>query len=91
MPFTTAELAYLSSQALGRLATVGADGVVQVNPVGFRILADGAVVIGGYAMAKTRKFRNVADTAGRRWWSTTSGPATRGRCGGSRSGGRQRP
>lgn len=62
MPFTSAELAYLSSQTLGRLATVGADGVVQVNPVGFRVLADGAVVIGGYAMGRTRKFRNVAET-----------------------------
>jgi pyridoxamine 5'-phosphate oxidase family protein len=62
MPFTTAELGYLSSQPLGRLATVGADGVVQANPVGFRVSADGTIVIGGYSMANTRKFRNVAET-----------------------------
>ncbi|HEX6568145.1 MAG TPA: PPOX class F420-dependent oxidoreductase [Acidimicrobiales bacterium] len=62
MAFTRAELEYLRSQPLGRLATVGADGVVQVNPVGFRVTADGALVIGGRSMAATRKYRNVAET-----------------------------
>jgi pyridoxamine 5'-phosphate oxidase family protein len=62
MTFTDAELAYLRSQPLGRLATVDADGAPQVNPVGFRITTSGDVVIGGYAMGRTRKFRNVADT-----------------------------
>ena len=33
--FTDAELAYLSSQRLGRLATVDVDGAPQNNPVGF--------------------------------------------------------
>ena len=35
--FTAAELDYLSSQRLGRLATVGPDGALQNNPVGFHL------------------------------------------------------
>jgi pyridoxamine 5'-phosphate oxidase family protein len=62
MTFTPAELDYLRSQPLGRLATVDADGVPQVNPVGFRITSSGDVLIGGIAMAKTRKYHNVAAT-----------------------------
>ena len=62
MAFTPAELEYLSSQPLGRLATYGADGVVQVNPVAVFPQDDGSIVIGGYRMAGTRKFRNVAAT-----------------------------
>ena len=62
MTFTPAELDYLRSQPLGRLATVDADGSPQVNPVGFRVTSSGDVLIGGYAMAKTRKYRNVAAT-----------------------------
>jgi pyridoxamine 5'-phosphate oxidase family protein len=62
MAFTPAETEYLTTQRLGRLATVGADGVVQNNPVGFRIEDGGTIVIGGRAMAGTRKFRNVAAT-----------------------------
>lgn len=62
MAFTAAELEYLASQPLGRLATVGADGVVQANPVGFRVEDAGTIVIGGYRMGATRKFRNVAET-----------------------------
>ena len=42
--------------------TRGADGNPQVNPVGFRVTAAGDVVIGGRALARTRKFRNVAAT-----------------------------
>lgn len=60
MTFTPAELDYLRSQPLGRLATVDADGAPQVNPVGFRITSSGDVLIGGYAMVTTRKYRNVA-------------------------------
>ena len=62
MTFTPAEIEYLRSQPLGRLATVGADGVVQVNPVGFRVRADGTFVIGGRSLGTTRKYRNVAET-----------------------------
>lgn len=62
MTFTPAELDYLRSQPLGRLATVDAGGSPQVNPVGFRVTSSGDVLIGGYAMARTRKYRNVAAT-----------------------------
>ncbi len=64
MPFTPAELEYLDSQQLGRLATVDRDGAPQNNPVGFRVnAADGSVDIGGYRMPQTRKFRNVQHNA----------------------------
>jgi pyridoxamine 5'-phosphate oxidase family protein len=59
--FTDAELAYLASQRLGRLATAQPDGTLQVNPVGFRYNAEtGTIDIGGHNMAASRKFRNVA-------------------------------
>lgn len=59
-PFTDAELGYLASQRLGRLATIGPDGVPQNNPVGFRYNPDTATIdIGGLQMGATRKFRNV--------------------------------
>ncbi len=57
--FTEQELAYLSTQKLARLATVRADGSPQNNPVTFLIDGD-AVVIGGYDLASTQKFRNLA-------------------------------
>jgi pyridoxamine 5'-phosphate oxidase family protein len=58
--FTPKELEYLGTQTLGRLATVDPSGSPQNNPVGFRVdEATGQVIIGGRAMAKTRKFRNV--------------------------------
>lgn len=63
MTFTEAERDYLASQALGRLATVSAEGDVQNNPVGFTLNADtGTIDIGGLAMGSTRKFRNVQAT-----------------------------
>lgn len=59
MAFTAAELDYLRTQRLGRLATVDAHGAPQVNPVGFFLREDGTVDIGGRAMGDTRKWRNV--------------------------------
>jgi pyridoxamine 5'-phosphate oxidase family protein len=57
---STAEREYLSSQRLGRLATVDSDGQPQNNPVGFFVDDDlGVVDIGGRAMGGTKKFRNV--------------------------------
>jgi hypothetical protein len=48
MIFTEAELPYLRSQRLGRLATVAADGFLQNNPVGFVVgEAAGVINIGG--------------------------------------------
>jgi pyridoxamine 5'-phosphate oxidase family protein len=62
MIFTPAELDYLASQPLGRLATAQPDGTLQVNPVGFRYNAEtGTIDIGGFVMSTSRKFRNVAD------------------------------
>jgi pyridoxamine 5'-phosphate oxidase family protein len=62
MRFTDAQLAYLRSQFLGRLATVAPDGGPQNSPVGFRVEeVDGEheVVIGGMRLGATRKFRNI--------------------------------
>jgi Pyridoxamine 5'-phosphate oxidase len=58
--FTPAEIAYLQSQRLGRLATVGADGQPHVVPVSFRYNPDlGTIDIGGHDFAKRKKFRDV--------------------------------
>lgn len=57
---TGAERAYLKSQPLARLATVDASGAPQNNPVGVFVDEEtGDILIGGAALAKTRKFRNV--------------------------------
>jgi pyridoxamine 5'-phosphate oxidase family protein len=62
MSFTDVELDYLASQPLGRLATVQPNGVLQVNPVGFSYNSrTGTIDIGGFNMAASRKYRNVAD------------------------------
>lgn len=64
MSFTAAELTYLRSQTLGRMATQHPNGTLQVNPVGFVVNDDGTIDIGGHRMETTRKFRNV-DANGR--------------------------
>jgi pyridoxamine 5'-phosphate oxidase family protein len=62
MSFTEAELAYLATQRLGRLATAQPDGTLQVSPVGFRYNSSlGTIDIGGWHLAASRKYRNVAD------------------------------
>ncbi len=59
--FTEAELEYLRSQRLGRLATEAPDGTLQNSPVGFQVDAEAGVInIGGRDLGNTRKFRNVA-------------------------------
>ncbi len=58
--FTSAEIAYLQSQRLGHLATVGSDGQPHVVPVAFRynpVLE--TIDIGGHDFAKRKKFRDV--------------------------------
>jgi pyridoxamine 5'-phosphate oxidase family protein len=58
--FAPGEIAYLRSQRLGRLATVGADGQPHVVPVGFRYNPErGTIDIGGHGFAKRKKFRDV--------------------------------
>jgi pyridoxamine 5'-phosphate oxidase family protein len=60
--FTVADLAYLRGQRLGRLATVRRDGTVQNSPVGFGYNEKlGTIDIGGWNMADSRKFRNIAE------------------------------
>jgi pyridoxamine 5'-phosphate oxidase family protein len=59
--FTQAEIAYLNSQMLGRLATVGPNGVPHVAPVGFRYNPELETIdIGGHDFAKRKKFRDVS-------------------------------
>lgn len=59
--FTEAELQYLQSQRIGRLATVNQRGAPQVTAVGFRYNPElDTIDIGGYDMSNTQKFRNVA-------------------------------
>jgi pyridoxamine 5'-phosphate oxidase family protein len=58
MAFAEDEVAYLKSQPLARLATVGDDGQPDVVPVGFEF--DGTYFyVGGMAPERTRKFLNV--------------------------------
>ncbi|WP_433444297.1 PPOX class F420-dependent oxidoreductase [Nonomuraea sp. CA-141351] len=60
MSFTQAELDYLATQHIGRLATVSPDGQVQNNPTNFFVdAASGRIVIGGGALGRSKKFRNV--------------------------------
>ena len=61
MVFTDAELKYLQSQRLARIATVSAKGEPDVAPVGFRIDGD-EVIVGGLDNTKTRKYWNVKAT-----------------------------
>jgi pyridoxamine 5'-phosphate oxidase family protein len=60
MVFTAAELDYLNTQRLGRLATIGPDGSPQNNPVGFSVdPAAGTIDIGGWNLGASRKFHNI--------------------------------
>ncbi|MFI6295360.1 PPOX class F420-dependent oxidoreductase [Nonomuraea sp. NPDC050790] len=60
MTFTDEESAYLRSQSLARLATLGSGDQPDVMPVAYEF--DGAHfwVGGGQSVVNTRKFRNVA-------------------------------
>lgn len=59
--FTDAELTYLSTQRLGRLATQKPDGTLQNSPVGFRYnRTERTIDIGGFNLEASRKFRNIA-------------------------------
>lgn len=63
-PFTQRELDYLTGERrLGRLATVGRDGMPHVTPVGWTYNAVLRTIdIGGMDFARTKKFRDVAHT-----------------------------
>lgn len=58
--FTPAEIAYLQSQRLGRLATVNEKGDPHVVPVGFRYNAElDTIDIGGHNIVPTKKYREA--------------------------------
>ncbi|PWI14584.1 PPOX class F420-dependent oxidoreductase [Streptomyces sp. Act143] len=57
--FSEAERACLKSQRLGRFATVDPQGQPQANPVGFFPQDDGTILIGGYQMGRSNKWRNL--------------------------------
>lgn len=60
--FTPAEIEYLQSQRLARLATAGLDGQPHVVPVSYRYNAEhDSIDIGGHDFAKRRKFRQVQE------------------------------
>jgi pyridoxamine 5'-phosphate oxidase family protein len=57
---TPAQIQYLSSQRLGRIATTGADSKPHVVPSTFRYNPDvNAIDVGGMRVAQTKKFRDV--------------------------------
>jgi pyridoxamine 5'-phosphate oxidase family protein len=59
--FTDAEIEYLRSQRLGRLATLTPDGTLQNSPVGFQVDAEAGVInVWGRDLGNTKKFHNVA-------------------------------
>jgi pyridoxamine 5'-phosphate oxidase family protein len=60
---TAAQIAYLQSQMLGRLATTGPDHMPHVVPTSFRYNAGlGTIDVGGHRMANTKKYRDVRAT-----------------------------
>jgi pyridoxamine 5'-phosphate oxidase family protein len=62
--FTATELDYLTGERrLARIATVGADGMPHIAPVGWHLDLDSdTVVVTGRDFAATKKFRDVATT-----------------------------
>jgi pyridoxamine 5'-phosphate oxidase family protein len=58
--FSEKQLNYLASQRLGRLATIDADGLPHVVPLGWSYNpALDTIDVGGRGFARTKKFRNV--------------------------------
>ncbi|MFF0491622.1 PPOX class F420-dependent oxidoreductase [Nocardia sp. NPDC004068] len=55
-----AQIDYLRTQRLGRLATIRPDGTPQNNPVGFRYNESlGTIDIAGHNLGASQKFRNL--------------------------------
>jgi pyridoxamine 5'-phosphate oxidase family protein len=58
--FTEAEIAYLQSKTMCRLATIGADGRPHLIPLTYRFNADeDAIDIGGVDFGNTKKWRDM--------------------------------
>ena len=61
---TNAQIDYLASQRLGRVATTGTDGKPHVVPTSFRYNHElGTIDIGGHHVATTKKYRDVQANA----------------------------
>lgn len=57
---TSAQVDYLASQRLGRIATTGGDGKPHVVPTTFRYNPDHQTIdVGGIRVAQTKKYRDV--------------------------------
>jgi pyridoxamine 5'-phosphate oxidase family protein len=60
--FTQAEIEYLTSVTMGRLATIGRDGRPHIAPITFVYNADEDTLdLGGIDFANTKKWRDVQD------------------------------
>jgi PPOX class F420-dependent enzyme/OxyR family protein len=58
--FTPAEISYLQSQRLARIATVGPNGQPHVVPVAFRYNPEtGMIEVGGHNFAQRKKWRDA--------------------------------
>ncbi len=58
--FTPAEIEYLNSQRLGRMATIDQKGNLHVVPVGFRYNPETDTIdIGGHNIVPTKKYRDA--------------------------------
>jgi len=58
--FSPAEIAYLQSQRLARIATAGRDGQPHVVPVAFRYNPESDTIdVGGHGFAQRKKYRDV--------------------------------
>lgn len=61
--FTPAEIEYLTSQRIGRIATVNAEGQPHVVPARFRYNPEHDTIdVGGHGMGTSKKFRDVEQT-----------------------------
>jgi pyridoxamine 5'-phosphate oxidase family protein len=59
-PLSPAQIEYMGSQRLGRIATAGADHKPHVVPTSFRYNPElGTVDVGGLRVAETKKYRDV--------------------------------
>jgi pyridoxamine 5'-phosphate oxidase family protein len=58
--FSDAEISYLQSQRLARIATAGRDGQPHVVPLAFRYNAETDTIdVGGHGFAQRKKYRDV--------------------------------
>jgi pyridoxamine 5'-phosphate oxidase family protein len=58
--FSEAEIAYLQSKTMGRLATIGPDGMPHLVPLTYRFNADeDAIDIGGVDFGTSKKWRDM--------------------------------